>query len=90
MTSLLELPCTSPTMTVTESERPQHMSPTQPLALAKLDDGIEFTNELFQNTVVPDLSTRLKNLARGNSVSTNSDIFLDAPFTVTHLSRSNG
>lgn len=51
------------------------------LALVKLDDGIEFTNELFQNTVVPGLSTRLKNLARGNSVPTNSDIFLDTAFT---------
>ncbi|ODM21164.1 hypothetical protein SI65_04217 [Aspergillus cristatus] len=55
--------------------------PNTGLALVKLDDGIEFTNELFQNTVIPGLPTRLTNLARGNAISANSDNLLDTPFT---------
>lgn len=46
MASLMELPCTNPTTTVSVGRATAYI-PNTALALLKLDDGKEFTYKLF-------------------------------------------
>lgn len=51
------------------------------VALVKLDHGIEFLNEPFQNSIIPDSPIRLKGFAVKGDAGPGDYVFLDSPFT---------
>ncbi|EFQ98274.1 hypothetical protein MGYG_01308 [Nannizzia gypsea CBS 118893] len=53
------------------------------IALVQLDNQISYTNEIFENTVVPGPSVRLQrfNTDEENRCRAGSDIFINSPFT---------
>ncbi|KAL2783923.1 hypothetical protein BJX66DRAFT_317589, partial [Aspergillus keveii] len=51
------------------------------VALVRLNDGVTFSNEPFQNTIVPGPSFKLAGLSRAAETKVGDDIFLDSPFS---------
>lgn len=51
------------------------------VALVKLEEGVEFINEPFENTVSPTPPARLTGFVRAAETRIGDDIFLDSPFS---------
>lgn len=51
------------------------------VALVKLDDGIEFLNEPFENSIMPETPVKLKDFAVVGDARPGDYVFLDSPFT---------
>ncbi|KAJ6188110.1 hypothetical protein N7519_003018 [Penicillium mononematosum] len=51
------------------------------IALVKLNDGIQFLNEPFRNSIAPRDPFKLDNFIRAGETKIGDDIFLDSPFS---------
>ncbi|KAL3482733.1 hypothetical protein BJX62DRAFT_245593 [Aspergillus germanicus] len=51
------------------------------IALVRLDEGVEFSNETFENTVIPGPSVKFTGFSRTTETRIGDNVYLDSPFS---------